>query len=115
MASEASQVRTEKSAMHFQQSALPLPYTDTRLVAEIPKVFQVKHNWSISRAWSPTEFWLQPFFVPITNATSDGVVRTVRPQGAVPRSMCCGTEIGVLTVAEVRNEEAAVSSFLTLS
>jgi len=84
MASEASQVRTEKSAMHFQQSALPLPYTDTRLVAEIPKVFSVKHNWSISPSLvNQLSFGYNHFFVPITNATSDGKwVRTVRPQGA---------------------------------
>ena len=57
----------------FPQSALPLPYTDTRLVAEIPKVFQVKHNWSISPSLvNQLSFGYNHFFVPITNATSDG-------------------------------------------
>ncbi|PYS71610.1 MAG: hypothetical protein DMF69_09795 [Acidobacteria bacterium] len=55
----------------FPQSALPLPYTDTRLVAEIPKVFQVKHNWSISPFLvNQLSFGFNHFFVPITNATS---------------------------------------------
>ena len=30
------------------QTVLPLPYTDTRLVTEIPTVLQVKHSWTIS-------------------------------------------------------------------
>ena len=57
----------------FPQSALPLPYTDTRLVAEIPKVFQLKHSWSISPSLvNQLSFGYNHFFVPITNATSDG-------------------------------------------
>jgi hypothetical protein len=57
----------------FPQSALPLPYTDTRLVAEIPKVFQLKHSWSISPTLiNQISFGYNHFFVPITNATSDG-------------------------------------------
>lgn len=57
----------------FPQSALPLPYTDTRLVAEIPKVFQLKHNWSVtSNIVNQINFGYTHFFVPITNATSDG-------------------------------------------
>jgi carboxypeptidase family protein len=55
------------------QSALPLPYTDTRLVTEIPTVFQVKHSWTITPAFvNQINFGFQHFFVPITNATSDG-------------------------------------------
>ena len=58
----------------FPQSALPLPYTDTRLVDEIPKVFQVKHSWSISPTLiNQASFGYNHFFVPITNATSDGM------------------------------------------
>src|SRR5262249_42166711 len=30
------------------QSVFPLPYTDTRLVTEIPTVVQAKHNWTLS-------------------------------------------------------------------
>ncbi len=57
----------------FPQSALPLPYTDTRLVAEIPKVLQVKHSWSIGpNLVNQLSFGYNHFFVPITNATSDG-------------------------------------------
>ncbi|MFT3746547.1 MAG: TonB-dependent receptor [Pyrinomonadaceae bacterium] len=53
------------------QSALPLPYTSTRLVEEIPTVFQLKHNWSItSNLVNTFSFGRQRLFVPITNATS---------------------------------------------
>lgn len=55
------------------QSALPLPYTDTRLVTEIPTVVQLKHNWSITPALlNQLSFGFNHFFVPITNATSEG-------------------------------------------
>lgn len=55
------------------QSALPLPYTSSRLVTEIPTVFQVKHSWSISsNLIHQISYGFQHFFVPITNATSEG-------------------------------------------
>lgn len=55
------------------QSALPLPYTSTRFVTEIPTVFQVKHTWTINpNLINQVNFGFQHFFVPITNATSDG-------------------------------------------
>ena len=55
------------------QTALPLPYTDTRLVTEIPTVFQVKHSWTINpNLVNQINFGFQHFFVPITNATSAG-------------------------------------------
>jgi Carboxypeptidase regulatory-like domain len=55
------------------QSALPLPYTDTRLVTEIPTVVQLKHSWTITPTLvNQINFGFQHFFVPITNATSDG-------------------------------------------
>jgi hypothetical protein len=54
-------------------SALPLPYTSTRLVTEIPTVVQVKHSWTISpNLVNQLSFGFNHFFVPITNATSDG-------------------------------------------
>jgi hypothetical protein len=57
----------------FPQSALPLPYTDTRLVTEIPSVVQLKHNWTLSsNLVNQASFGYNHFFVPITNATSDG-------------------------------------------
>jgi hypothetical protein len=55
------------------QTVLPLPYTDTRKVEEIPTVFQVKHNWNIgSNLVNQLSFGYNHFFVPITNVTSDG-------------------------------------------
>ncbi len=59
------------------QTALPLPYTSTRLVTEIPTVYQVKHNWTISpNLINQVSFGFDHFFVPITNATSDGMWST---------------------------------------
>ena len=53
------------------QTVLPLPYTDTRIVEEIPTVVQVKHNWTIrSNLVNQVNFGYNHFFVPITNATS---------------------------------------------
>ncbi len=55
------------------QTVLPLPYTETRLVTEIPTVFQLKHSWSInSNLVNTFSFGFNHFFVPITNATSEG-------------------------------------------
>jgi hypothetical protein len=55
------------------QTVLPLPYTSTRLVTEIPTVLQLKHNWTIGPSLvNQLSFGYQHFFVPITNATSDG-------------------------------------------
>src|SRR5262247_1536707 len=55
------------------QTVFPLPYTDTRLVTEIPTVIQLKHNWTISsNLINQLSFGFNHFFVPITNATSDG-------------------------------------------
>jgi Carboxypeptidase regulatory-like domain/TonB dependent receptor len=52
-------------------SALPLPYTSTRLVEEIPTVFQLKHNWSISSNLVNTiSYGYQRLYVPLTTATS---------------------------------------------
>lgn len=52
------------------QTALPIPYTNTRLVEEIAKVFQLKHTWSIGNLINVASFSYNHFFVPITNATS---------------------------------------------
>jgi hypothetical protein len=55
------------------QTVLPLPYTDTRIVEEIPTVVQLKHNWTIGPTLiNQLSFGYNHFFVPITNATSDG-------------------------------------------
>jgi len=54
-------------------SVLPLPYTSTRLVTEIPTVLQLKHAWSInSNLINTASFGFQHLFIPITNATSAG-------------------------------------------
>src|SRR5262249_51413812 len=54
-------------------TVLPLPYTETRLVTEIPSVIQVKHNWTLGPTLvNQASFGYDHFFVPITNATSDG-------------------------------------------
>ncbi|MEP6900208.1 MAG: TonB-dependent receptor [Actinomycetota bacterium] len=55
------------------QTVLPLPYTETRQVTEIPTVFQLKHSWSINSSLvNQLSFGFNHFFVPITNVTSDG-------------------------------------------
>lgn len=52
---------------------LPLPYTNTRLVEEIPTVAQVKHNWTISPVLlNQVSFGFNRLFVPIENATVGG-------------------------------------------
>ena len=55
------------------QTALPLPYTETRLVEEIPTVVQAKHSWTISsNLVNSLSFGFNHLFIPITNVTSDG-------------------------------------------
>src|SRR5262245_35705718 len=55
------------------QTVMPLPFTETRLVTEIPSVVQLKHNWTLSsNLINQASFGYNRFFVPITNATSDG-------------------------------------------
>ena len=67
------------------QTVLPLPYTDTRLVSEIPTVFQLKHSWSIgSNLVNQLSFGYNHFFVPITNATSDGKFSTLSGLQGLP-------------------------------
>jgi len=67
------------------QTALPLPYTDTRLVTEIPTVFQIRHSWSISsNLVNQVSFGYNHFFVPITNATSEGKYATASGLRGLP-------------------------------
>src|SRR5215510_3571338 len=62
-----------ETSTSIPQTVLPLPYTDTRLVTEIPTVVQAKHSWTISNNLvNQANFSFNHFFVPITNATSDG-------------------------------------------
>jgi hypothetical protein len=52
---------------------LPLPYTNTRLVEEIPTVAQVKHNWTISPTLlNQISFGFNRLYVPIENVTMNG-------------------------------------------
>ena len=54
-------------------TVLPLPYTNTRLVTEIPTVVQGKHSWAITPSLvNQLSFGFNHFFVPLTTATSDG-------------------------------------------
>jgi Carboxypeptidase regulatory-like domain/TonB dependent receptor len=55
------------------QTALPLPYTETRLVVEEPTTAQVKHTWVIgSRLVNQFNVGFARLAVPIENATIDG-------------------------------------------
>ena len=55
------------------QTALPLPYTETRLVEEIPTSAQVKHISVLSSSWvNQVGIGFSRLSVPIFNATIDG-------------------------------------------
>ncbi len=55
------------------QTALPLPYTETRLVEEIPTTAQVRHTYVISSRWvNQVNAGFARLSVPIKNATIDG-------------------------------------------
>ena len=55
------------------QTALPLPYTETRLVEEIPTTAQVKHTYVIGPRWvNQVSLGFSRLSVPISNATIDG-------------------------------------------
>ncbi len=55
------------------QTALPLPYTETRLVEEIPTSAQVKHISVLSSSWvNQVSVGYSRLSVPIFNATIDG-------------------------------------------
>jgi len=66
--------RTQPTAFQVvndPSTILPLPFNNTRIVTEIPTVFQLKHTWTISPALiNQLSFGFQHLFVPITNATS---------------------------------------------
>jgi Carboxypeptidase regulatory-like domain/TonB dependent receptor len=55
------------------QTALPLPYTETRLVEEIPTTAQVKHTFVVNSSWlNQFSIGFARLSVPIANATIDG-------------------------------------------
>jgi len=55
------------------QTALPLPYTETRLVEEIPTSAQIRHTSVVSSRWvNQASLGFSRLSVPIFNATIDG-------------------------------------------
>jgi len=55
------------------QTALPLPYTETRLVEEVPTSAQVKHTYVLGPTWvNQVSLGFSRLSVPIFNATIDG-------------------------------------------
>jgi Carboxypeptidase regulatory-like domain len=55
------------------QTALPLPYTETRLVEEVPTTAQVKHTYVLGSRWvNQVSIGFSRLSVPIFNATIDG-------------------------------------------
>ena len=68
------------------QTALPLPYTETRLVEEIPTTAQVKHTSVMGARWvNQASLGFARLSVPIFNATIDGRYPVAgRPHAACP-------------------------------
>jgi hypothetical protein len=55
------------------QTALPLPYTETRLVEEVPTSAQMKHTFVLGSRWvNQANVGFSRLSVPILNATIDG-------------------------------------------
>ena len=55
------------------QTALPLPYTETRLVEEVPMSAQIKHTYVLGSRWvNQASFGFARLSVPIFSATLDG-------------------------------------------
>jgi hypothetical protein len=55
------------------QTALPLPYTETRLVEEVPTSSQIKHTYVMGPRWvNQASLGFSRLSVPIFNATIDG-------------------------------------------
>jgi hypothetical protein len=55
------------------QTALPLPYTETRLVEEVPTAAQIKHSYVLGGRWvNQASLGFSRLSVPILNATIDG-------------------------------------------
>ena len=55
------------------QTALPLPYSETRLVEEVPTAAQIKHTYVLGARWvNQASLGFSRLSVPIFNATIDG-------------------------------------------
>src|SRR5712691_11778189 len=67
------------------QTALPLPYTETRLVEEIPTSAQVKHTYVLGSRWvNQASVGFSRLSVPIFNATIDGKYPTTAGLRGLP-------------------------------
>jgi hypothetical protein len=65
--------RSQSNSYRGAGNSLPLPYTDTRLVDEIPTTVQVKHTFVASPSLiNQISYGVSRFWIPITNATIDG-------------------------------------------
>jgi hypothetical protein len=63
----------QSSAIRGNPVPLPLPYTVTRFVAEVPTVGQLKHNWVINSSMlNQISYGVSRLNVPITNPTIGG-------------------------------------------
>ncbi|MFN0106603.1 MAG: carboxypeptidase regulatory-like domain-containing protein [Bryobacteraceae bacterium] len=63
----------QSSAIRGNPVPLPLPYTVTRVVQEVPTVAQLKHNWVLSSTMmNQISYGVSRLNVPITNPTIDG-------------------------------------------
>lgn len=77
--------RSQSNSYRGAGNSLPLPYTDTRLVDEIPTTAQVKHTWVASpNLINQISYGLSRFWIPITNATIDGDWMTKAGVKALP-------------------------------
>jgi hypothetical protein len=65
--------RSQSNSYRGAGNSLPLPYTDTRLVNEVPTTAQVKHTFVINPSLiNQISFGFSRLWVPIYNATIDG-------------------------------------------
>jgi hypothetical protein len=65
--------RSQSNSYRGAGNSLPLPYTDTRLVNEIPSTAQIKHTFvAKSNLINQVSFGFSRLWVPIFNATIDG-------------------------------------------
>ena len=68
-----SQATPYRGGIDNPQTALPLPYTETRLVEEVPTSAQVKHTYVLGSKWvNQASVGFSRLSVPIFNATIDG-------------------------------------------
>lgn len=65
--------RSQASAIRGNPDPLPLPYTNTRVVEEIPTTAQLKHTWVLTPSLlNQASFGFARLYVPITNPTIGG-------------------------------------------